>query len=352
MSEPVLPTSRRGVIWVLIATIGLLVLLPSMLGSSLLYDVASIAIMGMFAVSYNLLFGYGGYLSFGHAAYFGVGAYVTALLMKDTDWATFYTASLLATLASCTLGTIIGSACVRRKGAYFAMLTLAYGMLIYEFARNWRTVTGGDNGLGDFLPKALAVPFIGEVPLGGIPGLYYIIITIALLVFIIAWCLMTFTPYGNAVKACRSNEQRTEFIGYNVFLLKLTNYAIACALAGLAGSLFALLNNFVSTPIMGLDEDTKVVMMVFIGGTTYYLGPIIGAIFFIWFGDILSSLTNYAQLIMGVLFVVIIMTCPRGLTGLLEDCCKLLYYKLLKVNAEHVRRVIRTRVSVAIGRFL
>lgn len=292
-----------------------LALAPTVLSKSMLYQLTDIAILGMFAISFNLLFGYGGALSFGHAAYFGLGAYGTALILKHIGSLPVLFAIPLGAAVAMIGGVAIGAFCVRRRGVFFAMLTLAFGMLLYVVAWKWRGLTAGDDGFGGYLPGEFYVPMIGAISNGDWVQLYYLVLLVSMLVLSLVWALMTITPFGNAVAAIRQNEERASFLGYNVFVIKLSNYTVAAGLAGVAGALHAVFHNFVSTSIIGLDLSTEVVMVTFIGGTGWFLGPLLGAAFYISLSDILSGLMERWQIVMGIIFVFMVMYAPRGLAG-------------------------------------
>lgn len=288
---------------------------PLILSKSQLYSLTDVAILGLFAVSYNLLLGYSGLLSFGHSAYFGLGAYTTALVLLHFGTTPLAVAIFLGTAAGALGGVAIGRLCVRRGGPYFAMLTLAFGMLLYVVAWKWRGLTLGDDGFGSFLPREAYFPLIGIIRNGDFEQLYYLVVGITVPVLGLIWALMTLTPYGNAVVSIRQNEERASFLGYNVFITKLVQYTISAGIAGLAGSLFAIFHNFVSTHVIGIELSTDVVMMAFIGGTSWFFGPILGAAFFVVFGDFISTITARWQMIMGLIFVAIVMYAPRGFSG-------------------------------------
>lgn len=291
---------------------------PSYLSKSQLYSLTDVAILGMFAVSYNLLLGHSGLLSFGHSAYFGLGAYATALVLVHVAAMPLAVAILLGALAGALGGIAIGCICVRRSGPYFSMLTLAFGMLLYVIAWKWRGLTQGDDGFGAFLPREAYFPLLGIIKNGNPEQLYYVVVGIVVLVVAVVWALMTLTPYGNAVVSVRQNEERASFLGYNVFVIKLVNYTISAGIAGLAGALFAVFHDFVSTHVIGIELSTDVVMMTFIGGSSWFFGPILGAGFFVVFGDVVSTITARWQMIMGVIFVAMVLYAPRGFSGMVE----------------------------------
>jgi len=301
-----------------------LFLAPSYLSKSQLYSLTDVAIFGLFAISYNLLLGYGGLLSFGHSAYFGLGAYATALSLLHLKGLPLAMGMVIGTAAGTLGGLAIGSICVRRGGPYFAMLTLAFGMLLYVIAWKWRSVTLGDDGFGAFVPREAWLPLIGTIKDSDPVQIYYLVIGTVALVSTAAWCLMALTPFGNAVVSVRQREERASFLGYDVYAVKLSNYAIASGIAGLAGSLFAVFHDFVSTHVIGVELSTDVVMMAFIGGTSRFFGPFLGSAFFVFFGDLISTITERWQMVMGVIFIAMVMYVPNGFAGMIESAAALL----------------------------
>lgn len=288
---------------------------PAVVPPSYLYTLTDAVILSLFAVGFNLLFGYGGQLSFGHAAYFGVGGYVCALSLSHMPGMPVLVALLSGVIAAALVGGLVGLICVRRSGAYFAMLTMAFGMLIFLIAWKWRSLTGGDDGFGNFVPDSLWLPVVGTFKSGDLRAMYHGVLAIVVPLLIVVWAVLTFTPYGNAIRCIRMNEQRAAFLGFDVFAIKLVNYIVASALAGLAGGLYALAHNFISPQMAGVDMSTDVVMMVFIGGSGSFFGPLLGTAFFVLVGDWLSSITERWQMVMGVVFILMVIFAPKGVIG-------------------------------------
>lgn len=301
-----------------LAALAMLLAAPAVLTKSQLFSLTDVVVMGLFAVSYNLLLGYSGLLSFGHSAYFGLGAYTAALVMLHLPSLTPPGAIACGALAAAAGGALVGCICVRRSGPYFSMLTLAFGMLFYTAAWKWRSVTQGDDGFGGFVPKSWGIPLLATVEAGDFEQLYRVVLVLVSILLALTWALMTFTPFGNAIRSIRQNEERASFLGYNVFVAKLANYTLASALAGIAGALFVISHNFVSTDVIGIERSTEVVMMTYIGGTSRFSGPLLGSAFIVLFGDLLATLTDRWQLVMGVIFVVMIMYVPRGFSGAIQ----------------------------------
>jgi len=303
---------------VAVAAVALLAAAPAALSKSQLFTLTDILVLGLFAVSYNILLGYGGMLSFGHSAYFGLGAYGTALILAHSPGLPPPVAVLGGMAVAIAGGLLVGCVCVRRSGPYFSMLTLAFGMLFYTGAWKWRSLTQGDDGFGGFVPSEWFFPLIGAIQTGDYAQIYRMVLLVVGVLLALTWALMSFTPYGNAVRSVRQNEERASFLGYDTFTIKLANYMLASALAGIAGGMFVVCHNFVSTDVIGLDRSTEVVMMTYIGGTGWFFGPLLGSAFVVAFGDFLASWTERWQLVMGGLFVLMVMYMPKGFSGIVQ----------------------------------
>lgn len=300
----------------ILAGIALIAVLPHILPLIHINIITEIAFFSLFAVSFNMLFGYAGLLSFGHAAYFGIGAYTMALLFKHVSGLPLLLSLLLGGVGGGLGGLLVGYFCVRLKGAYFALLTLAFNQFFFAIALKWRSVTSGDDGMGITRPD-LHLPGLGAVDMYELANVYYLIVAVVILCLLLLWYL-TKTPFGNTIKAVKLNDERADFLGYNVFLAKLILFGIAGFFAGIAGGLFALFAEFVSTGSIDLARSTEVIFMAFIGGTGSFLGPVLGSTIYMYFTDWLSDVTARWEFILGVIFVLIVLYAPKGLLGVLR----------------------------------
>lgn len=282
-----------------------------------------VAYFSLFAISFNLLFGYGGLLSFGHAAYFGLGAYTTAILLKRIAGMPLLLSIFLGGIAGAIGGAIVGFFCVRRKGGYFVLLTLAFNQLIWAVAWKWRTVTGGDDGIGGFVPKSLRLG-ITTLDLTRTGTMYYLTMTIVVILLFLAWYL-TKTPFGNTIGAIKANEERAAFLGYDVNFSKRLIFTITSFFAGIAGSLFAVFQDFVATNVVNLLLSTEVILMTILGGTGSFFGPILGAAIFVYFSDWFSSLTDRWEFFMGALFIIVVLYFHQGAVGLIPKRLKSIF---------------------------
>jgi len=294
--------------------LGFLLLAPHLLPEMKIHLIIEIMIFSLWAVSFNLLFGHGGLLAFGFGAPFGVGAYAAALLFQHfAGISLVLTLSLVALLGFVT-GVIIGSLSVRLKGAYFALITFGFQMFLYAIALKWYSVTKGDDGFGVTRP-ALSLPLAGNLSMANVVPVYYFTLAIVVLA-ILATYLFQKTPLGNSIALVRENDVRPPFLGYNVYLTRLTVFSVACFLAALAGGLFVFFNEFVSTAVIDMNISMIVLLMAIIGGSEYFLGPILGAAFYVLVQNWLSSLTNRWFLVMGAIFIVVVLYLEGGLISL------------------------------------
>jgi len=300
----------------LLAVVALVVLyaLPWLLDVVRLRMAVEILYFGLFAVSFNLLFGYAGLLSFGHAATFGVGGYTVGLALKYLAGLPLLVALALGALAGALGGFLIGAFCVRLRGTYFALLTLAFSQFLYAVALKWRSVTRGDDGLTVAVPD-ITLPGLGVLHMAEPAHFYWLTLTLVLVCLWGAW-RFTRTPLGNAVLLMRENDERAAFLGYSVMSTKLIVFTVATTLAAVAGGLFASFQRLISPTALDLPIGTEVVFMAVLGGTSTFLGPFLGASVYILLQDWLSRTTERWPFILGLLFVLIVLYAHNGLTGL------------------------------------
>ena len=290
----------------------LLIALPLVISEYRLNLLITMMIYSIFALSYNLLFGQGGLLSFGHAAYFGIGAYANVILLKHLS-VSLPTSILAGGLMGGLLGVVFGIFVVRMKGVSFALLTLAFNQLIYVVSEKWRQVTGGEDGLACMRPN-LNLGGI-EIDLYGTVNWYYFVLLITILCVLTLWFL-TRTPLGRLNLCMRENEERAKFIGYNTYASRLIIYIIAGFFAGIAGALASSFQEFVTTTYINLDKATDVLMMTFIGGGGTFAGPIVGACALTFINDLLSTWMERWAIVQGTLFILLVLYAPNGLSGL------------------------------------
>jgi branched-chain amino acid transport system permease protein len=266
----------------------------------------------MFACAFNLLLGYTKMLSFGHAAYFGASAYVTGWLTTVHGWGTVE-AILGGVAVSTLLGLVIGAIAVRRQGIYFAMITLALAQVVY-FICLQAQFTGGENGLQG-IPRGSLLGLIG---LGDDRIMYYFVLAVFVGVFIFIRRIVH-SPFGQVLKAIRANEPRAISLGYKVDRYKLTAFVLSASLAGLAGSLKALVLGFATLSDVSQTTSGEVILMTLLGGSGTFLGPVIGANVVVTLQEYLSDIVGaWVSVIIGAIFVVCVMIFRRGFVGEIE----------------------------------
>jgi branched-chain amino acid transport system permease protein len=263
----------------------------------------------MFACAYNLLLGFSGMLSFGHAAFFGASAYATAWLASAKGWGPV-AAIAAGVVVSGLLGAIIGSIAIRRRGIYFAMITLALGQLVY-FVCLEAPFTGGENGLQS-VPRGTA---LGVLPLQSDTNLYYLVLGAFLLVFLFIRRVVH-SPFGQVLKAIRENEPRAVSLGYNIDRYKLLAFILSASLAGLAGSLKVLVLSFATLSDVAQANSGEVILMTLVGGTGTFFGPVVGAGVIVTLQEYLSDyFGGWVSVIIGAVFIACVLTFRRGVVG-------------------------------------
>jgi branched-chain amino acid transport system permease protein len=308
--------THRGETIATVLLLGGLLAAPLFASRATINDLGQALCLGLFAISFNIIFRYSGLLSFGHAAFYGFAAYAAALLLQSFPALPIILLVPAAALATGLLGLLLGHICVRRQGAYFSMTTLAIGAFFATIALKWGSVTGGTDGLDGFMPDTLALLPGWSVSSLSIAQTYRLVLAFLLPAALAAWAVLELTPFGQAVRAIKQNETRAAFLGYNTHLIKLASFTLSASLAGLAGALWAVDNSFVSTDSIDLTFSTTVIIAAMIGGSGWYWGPVIGAIVYIGASDWLSALTPHWQIWLGLAFIAIVLAAPTGIAGL------------------------------------
>ena len=274
-------------------------------------------IWALFATSLNLLVGYAGLVSFGHAAYFGIGAYTCAILMK-THGVPFPFAFVAAGAMSAAFALVFGFFCVRSTRIYFAMLTLAFAQIVWAICFKWNSVTGGEQGLSNVPYPDL--DWMSALPLAA--GLrtadHYFLLVMALTgVCFVVLRRITGSPFGRMLTAIRENPERAEFVGLNVRLYQLAAFAVAGAFAGFAGALFGIFNRGVFPDFAYWSKSAEVLIMAILGGMGSFWGPAVGAAALTLLNHQITSVTQYWPLVLGVVLVVLLFAFPGGIVGAL-----------------------------------
>ena len=274
-------------------------------------------IYAVFCTSYYLLLGQTGLLSFGHAAYFGIGAYSTALCLIHFPTCPVLISIFIGSMSGLLAGLIIGAFLVRLSKIYLALGTLAFSQLIWAVAWKWRPVTGGDDGLTGWTYRKIALPLLGPFTINNITFLYYVIVPFAVIAIWICWLFIR-TPLGNTLASIRVNQGRAQFLGINVYLAKFIVFGFSAFIAALSGSMHSILVKMVTPRIVDIYASFDVVIMSILGGYSRFLGPIIGSFVYVFLQEYLAMLTSRWQLIMGGVFTLIVLFCPNGLMQLAE----------------------------------
>jgi branched-chain amino acid transport system permease protein len=275
-----------------------------------------VVVLGLAAISLNFLLGYTGVLSFGHAAYFGLGAYGVGMIIRYVEPSTGL-GIIVGTLVGTIAAAIIGPLIIRLRGVYFAMVTIAFGQVFYFIAFRWNSVTGGDDGLTGWTRQPLHFGF-ATVDIQHNPNaFYYLVLALfAVALGVMAWLLHS--PFGRTLIAIRENERRARFLGIPVDFHIWMSWVVSCGFVSLAGTLYALLNNFVDPRALYWTQSGDFVIMAVLGGMRSFWGPLIGAAIYVVLQDYLSSQTENWMSFIGLFFVLVVLFFPRGVLGIIR----------------------------------
>jgi branched-chain amino acid transport system permease protein len=287
-----------------------------MLGSRYYTFLATdIIIFAMFATSLNLLLGVTGLVPFGHAAYFGIGAYVCGIFMKDLG-VPFLAAWLLGGLGGAFFAAIFGFFCVRLTHVYFSMLTMAFAQIVWAICFKWNDVTGGEQGYPNVPMPSMAwidwIPWFGGLR---IDHKFFYLTLILVALSIAAMRRIVHSPFGRILTAIRDNPERTQFIGINVRLYQLVVFSLAGGFAGLAGGLFGIFNRGVFPDFCYWPKSAEVLIMTILGGIHHFWGPSIGAAILILLNQYIVSYTEYWPFFLGTILPVLLFAFPGGVAG-------------------------------------
>jgi branched-chain amino acid transport system permease protein len=276
-----------------------------------------IVILALFALSLNLLLGVSGLVSFGHAAYFGIGAYTCAILMK-THGVPFAIAFVAAGLAAGIAALVFGYFCVRSTRIYFAMLTLAFAQIVWAVCFKWNSVTGGEQGLNNVPYPDLG--WMESLPL--LSGLRPADRSFLLVMMLVGVCCIvlkriTGSPFGRVLTAIRENAERAEFVGLDVRRYQVAAFGLAGAFAGFAGALFGLFNRGVFPDFAYWSKSAEVLIMAILGGFGSFWGPAVGAAALTLLNHQITSITRYWPMVLGAVLIVLLFVFPGGIAGAL-----------------------------------
>lgn len=271
----------------------------------------------IFALGFNLLLGYTGLPSFGHGAFLGIGAYAFGLAQFEV-WPNLWFCLAASVVVTALFGAVTALFLSHRRGIYFALMSIAFGQIFYFIASKWTDVTHGEDGLLNIqrLPVELGLT---QLSIRDNAELYYLCFAIYAVLVIVLWRL-TNSPFGRLLRAIKQNETRVAFVGYPVTLYKWAVFTLSCAIAGLAGGLFAMAQEGAYINVMSLQWSGIVVLMVLIGGGfVSFWGPVLGVALYFVARDVLGAYTDTWLLWFGLMFVVLVMFKPQGLAGIWQD---------------------------------
>ena len=303
-------TGIASVPWPMLALFALFGTLPGWIGAIGLYPYLGVEVMVwiIFGLGFNLLLGYGGLPSFGHGAFFGVGAYAFGLAqfhLHPNLWICLGAAMLAGGVAGALVALFIS----HRRGIYYALLTIAFGQIFWFVAVKWHSVTRGEDGLLNIKRP----PWLDDLT-----SLYFFCFAVFALTVVLLWRLVH-SPFGRVLSAIKQNETRARFVGYNVWLYKWLAFTVSALVAGLAGGLFALAQQSAYPNVMSLQQSGFVVMMTLVGGgMVSFWGPVLGAVLFFVARDLLGAYTEAWLLWYGLLFMLVVLFKPEGLAGMLR----------------------------------
>lgn len=275
-----------------------------------------VVVLGLAAMSLNFLLGYTGVLSFGHAAYFGLGAYGAGMVIRYLVPSTGL-AILVGTLVGTIAAAIIGPLIVRLRGVYFAMVTIAFGQVFFFIAFRWNSVTGGDDGLTGWTRMPLNLGFT-TVDIQNNPRAFYYMLLVLFAIAVGIMAALLRSPFGRTLIAIRENERRARFLGIPVDQHIWISWVISCCFVSLAGTLYALLNNFVDPRALYWTQSGDFVIMAVLGGMRSFWGPLLGAAIYVVLQDYLSSQTENWMSFIGLFFVLVVLFFPRGVLGFIR----------------------------------
>ena len=309
-------SAGRLVVWgALAAILAALWWLPSWAPYFYIFVATEVLILGLFAGGFNLVFGYTGMLSLGHAAFFGFGAYISAMLLLHLQ-TPLILALLAATAGGGLLALLIGFFCVRLTEVYFTMLTLAFGMMVFSIAQQWRSVTNGSDGITGFT--------VGDFGIGldlvlGNPAVFYQVTLVVVVLAAALLYLITISPFGLILRAMGENPERVAFTGIPVRRYRLYSFAISGTFSGLAGGLFAPFTRVASPDMVHWAQSAEPVLMSILGGSTTFLGPFVGSAIFVLLETWITSFTDRWMLFLGIVLALMVMYLRRGLFGTAVD---------------------------------
>jgi branched-chain amino acid transport system permease protein len=293
-----------------------LVTLPLILPPYYVGLVVKMMVFALFAMSLDLLLGYAGMPSLGHAAYFGMAAYTTGLLALKAGWTVWL--ALPAGIAMAALTSVVfGLLALRTRGSYFLMITLALSQVLWGIAFGWRSLTGGDDGLPEVPRPNLSLPWSMS---DNTPFYYFVLVFFVVGTLVLVRIVAS--PFGYVLRGIRESETRMLVLGYNVWRYKLVAFVVAAAFAGLAGCLYVYFNRFVSPDYVHVVRSAEVLLMVILGGAGTLIGPAVGATLIVLLENLISTYTERWVTVLGIIYVLVALLAPNGIAGLIASLRK------------------------------
>jgi branched-chain amino acid transport system permease protein len=331
--------TNKKVQWILwVGLIVILILYPKVFGIYYTNLFVTFAVFAIYSVSFNLLLGYTALFSFGHAMFFGVGGYGTALALKHIQGLSLLTAVSIGLLSAVVLALILCPIVVRVTGSAFAMLHLAFGQLMYILALKLRNITGGEDGIGGFPIPPFNIPGIVSINMKVPENFYYFAIVVLGVSLWIMW-FFTKTPFGQIQVGVRDNAMRIDYLGFKVPQTKAVVYVFAGAFAGVAGSIFALFQNLIAADSgFSIMVSFGAVINTLVGGLGSFFGPVCGAAIMQILEELTTRYTDRVELVAGLILILIIMFAPTGFVGSINIMKQ-------KWNAKSARRMKLEKVS-------
>ena len=297
-------TTTTGLSLALALVLVVLALVPHFAARWVIDLFTEILIYGLFALALNLMVGSGGLISFGHAGYFGIGAYVVAILGTKLGWP-FPAVFLAVVVLSGAAAGIIGFFSVRLSSIFLSMLTLAFAQFIWAIAHEWKTVTNGDDGFLNLARPEFALAR---------PSFYYFVLATVVAGAGVLW-IVAYSPFGRILVSTRENPLRAEFMGVDVKKIQVIAFVISGIFSGIAGALFALFNRSVFPSIAWWSESAEVLIMTILGGMHSFFGPVVGAGVLLFLEREITQYTQYWPTVLGLILIVVLFAFPDGLAG-------------------------------------
>jgi branched-chain amino acid transport system permease protein len=300
----------------LILAVLFLLVMPPFYSSYWVTLLTQMLIFAVLAMSLDILVGYTGLSSFGHAGFFGVAGYTVAIL--STRYKIGFLFCLMSGISlSVLISLIFGLLVAHATGVYFLIITLALGMVLWGLAFRWVSMTGGDNGISGIARPDIGIPIVLKDPIT-----FYYFILVFFLISLVLMAILVRSPFGHSLKGIRESETRMRVLGYHSWLHKYLAYVVSAAFAGFAGVFWAYFNGFISPFDMDLNASIEIILMVILGGPGTLIGPALGAGIIVFLKNFISAYTQRWLLILGTIYILTILYAPQGLMNLLRDWLK------------------------------